>query len=458
MTTAASTPQLSSGRTLSESRFARLVTLSALYLAQGVPWGFITVGYIVLLADQGVDNATIGDALALAYVPWSFKILAGPLLDRVASTPFGRRRPFIVVAQLLMGLSLLALLFVDAKSQLALVGAIFFLHNSFAALQDVATDALAVDVLPEDERGKANSFMWASKHAGIAVGGGGGLIVAKHFGWSALFVLNALVIWAVMALVIVIRERPKEADGVAAAPAKRLDWAEIRRSFGFAAPLLGIAVALFTPAGYGLTGAVLLRLMRVDLQLSDEKIAVLSGTVGPIAGVGGALVGGFIADKVGVRKTMGALMAIVGIALAVFAASSQLWPHMGFLVGFTIVASGAFSAFSAASLGFFMTLSNPAIGATQFALYMALANVTYGWASSVGGRLADRHGPKTTFAIAAALQIAAIGLLFLVNPKTAEARFRGQRKADADAETAATAAVTRAEVAEAAEVSPSAMP
>lgn len=77
---------------LSESRLWRLITLSALYFAQGVPWGFIAVGYVVFLSDQHLDNAAIGDAIGLAYVPWSFKIFAGPFLDRVASTRFGRRR------------------------------------------------------------------------------------------------------------------------------------------------------------------------------------------------------------------------------------------------------------------------------------------------------------------------------------------------------------------------------
>src|SRR5690606_8982407 len=121
------------------------LTLGALYFAQGVPWGFIAVGYVVYLTDQKLDAAAVGDAIGLAYVPWSFKILAGPIIDRFPSVRFGRRRHFIVGAQLMMGLTLLALLGVEAN-QLGLVGAILFAHNAFAAMQDVATDALAVDV------------------------------------------------------------------------------------------------------------------------------------------------------------------------------------------------------------------------------------------------------------------------------------------------------------------------
>ena len=110
----------------------------------------------------------------MAYLPWSFKIFAGPLLDGIGQTRWGRRRPFILAAEVVMGLSLLALYFVDPVEQLSLISGLLFLHNSAAALQDVAVDALAVDILPEDERGRANSIMWAAKSLGVALGGGGG--------------------------------------------------------------------------------------------------------------------------------------------------------------------------------------------------------------------------------------------------------------------------------------------
>src|SRR5688572_12420366 len=93
---------------LSESRLLRLLTFGALYFAQGVPWGFISVGYVVLLADQGLDNTAIGKAMALAYLPWSFKVLWGPLLDAVPALRIGRRRPFIIASELLMGFTILS--------------------------------------------------------------------------------------------------------------------------------------------------------------------------------------------------------------------------------------------------------------------------------------------------------------------------------------------------------------
>jgi PAT family beta-lactamase induction signal transducer AmpG len=419
--------------TLSESRFLRFLTFGALYFAQGIPWGFISVGYVVFLTDQGLDNQAVGAAVGLGYLPWSFKVVWGPLIDRFPSARFGRRRPFILGAELLMGVTMLLLLFVDPKKDLTMVSAVLFLHNTFAALQDVAVDALAVDVLREDERGSANSVMWACKSFGIAVGGGAGTVLAKHLGWPALFVTITILIWAVMALALAVRERPRAS---AAAPGDdraepRLSIKELLASFSFAAPLVGVAIAMLTPLGYALLNAVQTRMLRADFKLSEEAIATLSGVVSPISGVVGALIGGVLSDKLGLRKVTAGFMVLIAASLAAFAALPDLRPSMTFLIVWTAAFQVSIGAYNAATLAFFMALSNPAVGATQFAVYMAGTNVTYAWASPLGGYMADELGLTATFAIAAAAQLVMIILLPLCDPRAAEARFRAIKGASA---------------------------
>jgi MFS transporter, PAT family, beta-lactamase induction signal transducer AmpG len=424
-------------KTLVESRLTRFVVLAALYFAQGIPWGFVSVGYVVFLADNGADNTAVGNAIALAYVPWSFKFLAGPVIDRFPSLRFGRRRPYIVVAEFLMGAMLLLLLAIDPGKDLGWVGVILFAHNTFAAIQDVATDALAIDVLPLDERGKANSFTWAAKSAGVVVGGGGGTVFAKYLGWPALFVAIAVLIWLVMVLVILVPERPRprltaptyrgNLDlGPPPIELKRLNLKEIVRSFTFRAPLIGIAIASLTPVGYALIQPVFTRLLRADLKLGEGPIALLSGTIDPVSSVVGALIGGVLADRFGPRRVMAGGMVIMATALFTFGAAQSLWPSFGFLSAYTIALKSAESAFSAAFFSLAMTLSNPAIGATQFALYMATTNLTYSWASALGGRIADAWGVAPAFLVAAVIQLVTIGLLPLCDPRSAEIRFRGE--------------------------------
>ena len=74
---------------LSESRSLRLLLFGALYLAQGVPSGFISIGFVIFLTDQGLNNEAISSAIGLMSIPWAFKIVWAMLLDHVPSTRVG---------------------------------------------------------------------------------------------------------------------------------------------------------------------------------------------------------------------------------------------------------------------------------------------------------------------------------------------------------------------------------
>jgi PAT family beta-lactamase induction signal transducer AmpG len=466
--------------TLTDDRRLRLAAFTALYFAQGVPWGFISTGYVVLLADLGLDNATVGAAIGLAYLPWSFKILWGPLLDAVPPLRIGRRRPFVIAAELLMGLTLLALWGVDPRTQLPLVSALLFLHNTAASLQDVAVDALAVDLLEEDERGRANSSMWAGKSLGVVLGGGGGTVFAKHFGWGALFAAMAATMWLIACVPLVVRERPARDDdqpvdrrllrlswfllpfgvvagvmyglsvleerladhplgplvpvvqpfaavlgALAAWPlVDRAGFARLRSTFSFATPWWAVAAAVLTPAGYALVGTPLSRMVRADLHFSEEQIATLSGVIDPASGVVGALVGGWLADRYGPRAALAGTMAALAVCLGGFAATESLWPSFLFVAAFTAVANAIFNAYSAATFGVFMALADPRIGATHFAIYMAATNLTYAWTSPLGGVLADRAGYPALFVVGALGLLAALPLVRPLDPAAVVGRYR----------------------------------
>lgn len=407
---------------LSQSRWLRYFSFSALYFAQGIPWGFISTGYVVFLADQGLGNEEIGKAIGAAYLPWSFKILWGPLIDRFP-TRFGRRRPYIILAELLMGMSLLALLVPDPTSELRLVATILFVHNTFAAMQDVAVDALAVDILPEDERGTANSIMWAAKALGVAAGGGGGTVIAKHTGWPTLFVLMTAVVWLVMLIPVLVRERPKHAAGNGIEPSARFSPRELWRSFAFKPAILGLAIAFFTPIGYAMAGPSFTRLIRKDLGFSEELIGMLAGVVDPIASVAGALIGGILADRLGKKRVIGGFMVLIAASMAGFGLLQSHW-GVPLVVAYAVVSNVVINAYNAATFGFFMSLSNPAIGATQFAVFMATTNLCYSQATRWGGWVADHHGYPAMFYAAAAVQLVTIVLLPFCDEKQAEVRFR----------------------------------
>lgn len=463
----------------------RLTVFALLYVGQGLPWGFVTVGYSVLLADLGVGNTEVGVALGLAYLPWTFKIGWGPLLDAVPPLRAGRRRPFIVGAQLVMGASLLALLWVDPKQSIGTVAIILFVNNTFASLQDVAVDAMAVDLLEEHERGLANSLMWAGKSLGVVAGGGGGTLLAKYTSWGTLFVVLALIVWAIMLVPLFVRERPPAPDDVPAGPGLlRLVWfllplaavglvmyglselgaeyegeawvavlpivqpfaavavvigawplvdrsgfAALRGAFSFSVPWWGIAAGVLTALGYAMIAPILTRVIRADLKVSEEGIAILSGIVEPTAGVIGALAGGVLVDRLGARRAIGTLMVGIAACLATWAAMPDAWPEWPFLITWSAAFYFFVFGYNAATLGLYMAISSRRVAATHFALYMASTNLTYAFGAPLGGLLADTWGLVTLFAIGAVVQVATIVTLWPLDVARAQRVYAAQPRA-----------------------------
>ena len=164
---------------LADSRTQRVCTLCILYFAQGVPYGFMTITMANYLSGMGLSTQRVGELTAFALLPWTFKIIWAPIIDSLQFRGFGRRRPWIVMAQMLMALTLVGIYFaepymvgeeIDIERSADLLLWVFFVHNVFAVLQDVVSDALAVDLLSENEQGAVNGAMWASKLLGMALG------------------------------------------------------------------------------------------------------------------------------------------------------------------------------------------------------------------------------------------------------------------------------------------------
>ena len=117
-----------------------------------------------------------------------------------------------------MAASLLALMTVDKlEGQLETLKWMFFMHNVFASLQDVCTDALAVDILPPEEQGRVNGLMWGWKLVGK--GGGGAALAWVIDAWSfqAAIMVQFAILMGIMLFPILLLERPGE---------KRMPWSQ----------------------------------------------------------------------------------------------------------------------------------------------------------------------------------------------------------------------------------------
>ncbi|HII12657.1 MAG TPA: MFS transporter, partial [Candidatus Thalassarchaeaceae archaeon] len=197
------------GGDLTSNKTRRIVTLCIMYFAQGLPWGFASVVFAAYLVDNGTSAAEIATLFATVALPWTFKWIWGPVVDAVFIEKYGPRRQWILFAQTGMALSLGSLMFIpDLNGQIELVTRILFVHNIFASLQDVATDALAVEILQPDEVAKVNGFMFAAKRGGIIVGGAALGVLITKIGITGVIAAQLALLLLIVFIPLTLREKP----------------------------------------------------------------------------------------------------------------------------------------------------------------------------------------------------------------------------------------------------------
>lgn len=197
------------GESLTDNRLRRTTSLCILYFAQGLPWGFAVVAFVAYLANNGFTAGETGTLLATIALPWTFKWIWGPVIDTLNIPIYGKRRLWVLFSQFGMAVTIGIILFVpNLIEQIDIVITLMFIHNIFASLQDVSTDALAVDVLDDDEVSKVNGYMFASKRAGMIVGGAvlGGLV--SSIGIRGMLAVQLPLLLLIMVLPMFLYEKP----------------------------------------------------------------------------------------------------------------------------------------------------------------------------------------------------------------------------------------------------------
>src|SRR6478752_2101380 len=180
---------------LSEHTSLRYFNFIALYIAQGIPEGMAFFGIPAWMAMNGKTPGEIGSFVAAFGLPWSFKIVVAPLMDRFTFLPMGRRRPWVLFGQLGLTASFIAMAFVpDPLNNLNLFMAAGFTVGFFGAFQDVATDGMAIDIIPISQQARANGFMWGAKIIGTSASLALGSWLLHLYGFTAAILMLSIVV------------------------------------------------------------------------------------------------------------------------------------------------------------------------------------------------------------------------------------------------------------------------
>lgn len=409
---------------LAESALSRYINFIALYFAQGIPEGLLFFG---LPAWMAMNNKTPGEIAAFAVaggLPWSFKFIVAPLMDRYTFLAMGRKRPWVILGQAGLIISCIAMAFIpDPLNNLNLFMLGGFTVSFFGAMQDVATDGMAIDIIPAAQQARANGFMWGAKTIGISTSLAIGTWVLNHYNYKTAILSVACTIGLTMLAPLFFRERQGEkllpwTSGEAAVESKKLqvnDWGVILKSlykvFTLKNSLIFTVVIFINQGAFNYFGTLLPIFTVQELHWDNGTYAEYYASAKLMGGLVGMLMGGFLIEKFGRIKMMNIyylLIIISNVALAFF---SGFWASNKFIYAYMILYNILFT-FSC--IGIFAIAMNccwKKVSASQFTLYMTLSNLGRLALAALIGPIKDHFSWQITL-IAFAVMMGVAWLLF----------------------------------------------
>jgi MFS transporter, PAT family, beta-lactamase induction signal transducer AmpG len=400
---------------LAERRWLRIFTLCVLYVAQGIPWGFMATTLPAYLTERGLDFGFVTAALSFTYLPYSFKWVWGPVIDMFTIPRLGRRRPWILFAQAMMALTVVAMVTFDVTTELKLLAWMIFLHTVFNALQDVAVDALAVDLLDEAERGRANGLMFACKYGGGLIGGYVMATIVHRASLDAALIVQGAILVAIMFVPLLVRER---ADGHA--PPARQPFGELMTALGQAFSLRSALVTALVMLGMnfaaGMLSATGYRLFIGTLGWSYTDYTAITGGWGLAVGGAAAAATGFFVDRLGRRSVAAAASCLLAAGWLAFACLREHWGVRELVWASGLYQTAMVAVLTVALIALCMDLSWQRVGGSQFTAYMALSNFSTVLGTQFALRANETWEFHGVYLAAAVMQVAVTPLLLLVDP------------------------------------------
>ena len=338
--------------------------------ASGLPLA-LTAGTVqAWLTVAAVDIRTIG-IFSLVGLPYVLKFLWSPIMDRYVPPWLGRRRGWMLRAQL--GLMVfLGLMAYSSPQQAPMAFGVLALAVAFlSASQDIAVDAYRADTLRPAERGFGVGIFVAGYRIGLLVAGALALIMAERVGWQATYLIMAGLVSIGLLATFVGPEPTWQA-----APPPTLADAIVQPFKEFltrpSAVMLLLLVVLYK-LGDAFAGTLTTAFLIGGVGFSLSDVGIINKGLGLASLLIGALFGGAIMVRLGLFSSLllfGVLQAVSNLGFMVLAWVGKSYWLMALTVGFENLAGGMGTA---AFVALLMALCHHRYTATQFALLTALA-------------------------------------------------------------------------------------
>ena len=408
-----------------------LLLIVLLGLLAGIPYGMILDPLSFWLSKSGVDRASIG-LLSLVFLTYAFKAVWAPLVDRI-QLPFlkriGQRKSWLVVAQFLSVIFLIAIGMHAPKQNLELLVICVFALAFFSATQDICIDALRIELVEKEELGQAA----ANYQLGWRVGGVWfaqvvGFILGGTIGYSNAYLIVALVFLILSVFIFFKMPEPERIVrpyiSVFSHPGRWL-------KDSFVDPVVDLYDRYKTEVGLLLLLIFFYRLSDMflgpmampfyrEMGFTEIEVALVTNFFGTAVTIIGVFAGGLLVHRFGLEINIfyGALLTALtnlpfvylnylGTDLDPTNELQFLWAVIG-MDNFTQGYVGT------VAITFISRVVSPSFTATQYALLVLLGTVPSRILGGSSGFVVNEFGYHDFFLIACALGIPAIVLSYIV--------------------------------------------
>jgi MFS transporter, PAT family, beta-lactamase induction signal transducer AmpG len=367
------------------------------------------------LREGGVSLAEIG-LFALVGIPYTWKFVWAPLMDRWVPPFLGRRRGWMIMFQLALLLSIGVLGAYQPEKDIAVIAWIAFAVAFFSASQDVALDAYRREILPDKELGLGNSIHVQAYRISSLVPGSLSLILADSLPWSSVFWITAGFMAIGVAMSLVVAEPESEyPTAVGLREAVVAPFREYLTRRGWQGVLLVLGFMFLYKIGDNMATA-LATPFYLDLGFSKTEIGLVAKHAALWPAIVGGLLGGGLMIRLGINRSLwlfGVVQVLSILGFAVLATVGHSLSLLAAVISFEYLGVGmgtaAFTAFIARE-------TSKVYAATQFALFTALAALPRTFANASTGIIVEQVGWVQFFLICALVALPGMALLAWVAP------------------------------------------
>lgn len=370
------------------------------------------------LKSESIDLKSIG-LLSLVQIPYTWKFIWSPIMDRFSLFGLGRRKGWMLGTQCALLLSIAGLGLFAPQHSLWPIAYLAMGVAFFSASQDIVLDAYRREILSDEELGLGNSVHVNAYRVAGLIPGSLSLILADHLPWHSVFLFTALFMLPGIALSIFCRE-PRVVHQPATLRVAVIEpFHEFMSRTGWQSAVLILSFIFLYKLGDSMATALATPFYQ-DIGFSKTEIGLIAKHAGLWPSVIGAMLGGIWMLKLGINRALWVfglvqIVSIFGFYWLALAGHNRLL--LGGVISFEALGVGLGTA---AFTAFIAKTTDPRYTATQFAMFTSLAAVPRTFFNALTGWLVESLGWPGFFLLCAALAVPGMLLLFKVAPWQAE--------------------------------------